>query len=151
MTEQQSNLETQFLALDGSECKFGGKSLWQHSDAVGGISGTLNELLACAGVTLDSDPAKLVSGTLQASPHLRTMGFQLALHLDYRQDIFGKKTVEVRVEAAPTTTVIWKDDVQTSVSSRMGKVARRLRRAHGVAVDVHVTGRMFTFSVYQLV
>jgi len=147
-----SALVTRFLAPDGADCTFGGKSEWQQSDSVGGISGTLSELLACAGVTLDSDPNKLVSGTLPSSPqHLRTMGFQLALHMHLQQDYFGHVTIEVRVEATPVTTIAWNDAIQSSVSSSMGTVTRRLRRAHGVALSVHVRGSMFTFSWMQLV
>jgi len=151
LTSHRSTLVTRFLALDGTECTFGGRSKWQHSDAVGGLSGTLQELLACAGVTLDSNPAKPVGGTLSSPPHLRTMGFKLILHVELSQNLFGEMTSEVRIEATPTTTVTWKDDIQPSASSRMGTVNRRLRRAHGVALDVFVKGTMYTFSWYRFV
>merc|ERR1719215_1550977 len=33
----------------------------------------------------------------------------------------------------------------------MGTVSRQFRRAHGVAMDVHISGHIWTFSWYQLV
>jgi len=145
-------LVTRFLATDGTDCKFGGKSHWQQSESVGGISGTLNELLACAGVTLDADPSELVPGTLSSSPqHLRTSGLKLSMYLDLHQDHLGHITSEVRVEATPVTTFTWNDAIQPATSSRMGTVSRRLRRAHGVSFDVHVVGHIYTFNWFNLV
>jgi len=151
--QQATTLVTQFRAHDGAACAFGGKTEWLQSEAVGGISGTLNELLACAGVTLDTDPATLVAGTVLAPPHLRTMGFKLVLHLFLSQDYFGDLKCDVKVVATPITTMAYHSDVISSAfpPRRMGAVAHRLQRVHGVSIDVRLKGRIYTFSWYQVV
>eukprot|EP00419_Tripos_fusus_P000275 CAMPEP_0172692724 /NCGR_PEP_ID=MMETSP1074-20121228/25466_1 /TAXON_ID=2916 /ORGANISM="Ceratium fusus, Strain PA161109" /LENGTH=633 /DNA_ID=CAMNT_0013512989 /DNA_START=229 /DNA_END=2130 /DNA_ORIENTATION=- len=149
LREQPSNDQTIFLAPNGEECEFGGKSQWEQSDSVGGISGTLGELLKCAGVTLDSDPAKLASGTLQGSPHLRTMGFRIDLHLDIQYNFFGDSEVHVRAAAVPVASIMSSNDVKVSTFPAMNgsSLSHNVRRVHGVAISMPVmTGEMFTFD-----
>jgi len=117
---------------------------------VGGISGTLNELLACAGVTLDSNPATLVAGTLVGPSHLRTMGFKLELNLYVSQDLFGDLTCDITVLATPITTVAYHNNLIPSAFPNMGALADRMR-VHGVDMNVHVRGRISTWSLKSFV
>jgi len=150
--EPQSHaLVTQFRARDGAACTFGGKSRWLQTEALGGITGTLNELLVCAGVTLDSDPATLVTGTLSAPSHLRTMGFKLELQLHLGQDLVGDLNCDVRVVATPITTVAYRDSIISSAFPKQGAVAHQRQRVHGVTMDVRVTGQIYTFRLAQVV
>jgi len=148
-------LETKFIASDGGQCQFGGKPTWQLSEAVGGISGTLHELLHCAGVSLDSNPEDLVAGaTLPSSPpHLRTQGLRLELHMNFHEDLLGRMFCDIRVVATPVTTAVWTSNVQPWGGSGSGSTARAQysRSAHGVALSARVTGTIYTFSWVQVV
>jgi len=43
LEQQPMTLVTRFRAQDGAVCTFGGKTQWQQSEALGGISGTLTQ------------------------------------------------------------------------------------------------------------
>jgi len=155
LKQSTSDLETTFIATDGKQCQFGGKSTWQLSEAVGGISGTLHELLNCAGVTLDSNPESLVAGASLpfSPPHLRTQGVRLELHMNIQEDLFGRISCDIRVVATPVTTAVWTGDVQPwggGGSAGMTK-AQHSRRAQGVALSARVRGTIYTFSWIQVV
>eukprot|EP00415_Alexandrium_ostenfeldii_P003080 UN3080 len=101
MIERKGYMTTIFLHGDGTPCKVGGKSEWSNEDSLNGISGTLREFLACAGLDLDSSPRTLLAASGLA-PHVRTMGLSLELQLDYQNSIWvDGVTCYVRVSAVP--------------------------------------------------
>jgi len=152
VAQTSSDLQTTFRAADGGLCHFGGRSEWKLSEAAGGISGTVHELLHCAGVTLDSNPESLLAGaTLPSSPpHLRTQGVRLELHMDFREDLLGHMFCDVRVVGTPVATAVWTRDVQPwgGIGSAS---AQHSRRAHGIALSARVSGTIYTFSWVQVV
>jgi len=79
------------------------------------------------------------------------MGFKLELHLYLSQDLFGNMNCDVKVVVTPTTTVTYHNDMIPSAFPKMAAVAHRQQRVHGVAMEVRVTGQIYTFSWYQVV
>jgi len=89
LAEEPGELSTVFLTPTGSKCVIGDRSEWSRVDASNGISGTLEELLTCAGVNLDTNPKQLIGGlSFQAWETVRAMGLSLELSLNYQRTGF---------------------------------------------------------------
>jgi len=148
--ERLGDMTTVFRRKDGSKCSVGGRSEWSQGDALGGISGTLGELLACAGLTLDSDPRSLLASP-EFTPHIRTMGIGLNLDFQYKNTIFDNKVYcDVRVSAHPIWT--WRETVD-ALGFPVGadeETPLHLRKAYGVGISMKAAGYFYRFDFVQL-
>lgn len=147
---------TVILSADGSRCKVDRKSEWTRGDALlGGVSGSLGDWLACAGVTLDMDPQVLAPGRGGLPKHLRLMGLTMELLLDFTNvhsvpDHIGVVCF-VTVRVNPIWTAFEYTDLTQFPDASQNQTARRTRRAHGIAVQLKVGGAYYSFDFHKLV
>lgn len=153
LEEHDGTLMTIVLSVEGEPCRVDGRSTWTYEHAQWGIEGTLSEWLACAGVSLDTNPSSLIQAN-GLPKHLRTMGVSLQLHFDYRnmhdqphKGVVCYVTVNALVQwtqIQPPADMIWLGDE--------AQIAKRTRLAFGVAIDMKVTGsfKLFSFSYLML-
>jgi len=137
-------------------CMVGGKSEWKRMDLAHGITGTLSEWLTCAGVTMDSNPADVLQeAPVGMSPHLRTMGFRLELTLEYTNDAHSYPDHAIVCLVTAQVVPAWQMRTNTDYvllgALDNGRRAWRNRLAHGVVVQLKVTGdfRKFDFKKFM--
>jgi len=147
-------LLTVILNADRSRCKVGGQAAWSAVEAAGGISGSIKEWLACAGVTLDTDPQSLVPSQAKVPKHLRTLGLAMQLVLEYTNDHSEPDHdgvvcfVTVRVEPLSAAAALERKDIVQFPMPSQNQTAWRTRAARVVAVSLKAGGsyRYVNFS-----
>lgn len=137
-------------------CTVSGKSRWSAAESLTGIGGTLKEWLACAGISMDSDPRKLTGGGEGLAPHLRTMGFAAEIRLQYLNNHGMDETEKVVCLVTVHVTPVWTirestDFTQFAALSEGSQQSMRIRSASGVIVTLKVSGEIRTFSIERLV
>eukprot|EP00419_Tripos_fusus_P006013 CAMPEP_0172694140 /NCGR_PEP_ID=MMETSP1074-20121228/26491_1 /TAXON_ID=2916 /ORGANISM="Ceratium fusus, Strain PA161109" /LENGTH=900 /DNA_ID=CAMNT_0013514625 /DNA_START=14 /DNA_END=2716 /DNA_ORIENTATION=- len=155
-TKADDMLTVIMLPDNEGTCSVGGKSEWKHSDVSNGITGTLREWLSCAGVTMDTNPGHI--GDEQAiglPPHLRTMGFELNLILEYTTDKATYPDYSIICLVTAHVVPAWQTRTSTDYvlfgALDAGRRTWRNRLAHGVVVKLKVTGefRKFDFKKFM--
>eukprot|EP00931_Biecheleriopsis_adriatica_P124113 TRINITY_DN99210_c0_g1_i1.p1 TRINITY_DN99210_c0_g1~~TRINITY_DN99210_c0_g1_i1.p1 ORF type:complete len:606 (+),score=80.64 TRINITY_DN99210_c0_g1_i1:32-1849(+) len=110
--EMTGHLLTRLKKYDGSPCVISNKSEYSAAEAAEGIGTSIKDLLACAGVTLDTDPRDLVIAGKPAST-LRVMGMNLNFDVvfNYPSAETDGITSDITVSALP----VWnaEQDVST--------------------------------------
>jgi len=154
MQEASGELLTRIVDVKGEPCAVGGISEWPKSESTRGISGTLKEWLACAGVALDDDPRKLLPDPSLA-PHLRLTGLTLMFHLDYLSIHSSRGRLDVVCEISLEVQAAWTEMPSTTslaaFKTAAGPVeARRMFRGNGVALATRVTGTFRTFDLTKV-
>jgi len=146
----EGELITLIRTPTGEACAVGGRSEWMPADASRGIGGSLKEWLACAGVDLETDP-KRFKPTASFPDHLRTMGLTLLLSLRYENvglDTFRRVYCTVNVDViVEWTRRSYIDFTVLPSPSNNATEALRKRLAYGVAVELRVSGRMYTYNI----
>jgi len=147
VSTRTGELVTKIHKTDGSLCVVGGFSEWRSSDATHGISGTLREWLACAGLTLDSDPRDLLP--VEGMPHsLRNMGFAIELEIKYVRQKLGADVVicHLTVLVTPILTSLVNTDFLELSGHGSNRTALRTRTMYGAQVTLKVSGEFTTFD-----
>jgi len=139
-------LSTIFQSPTGSRCVIGGRSEWSRVDASNGVSGTLGELLACAGVNLDMDPRQLTGGLpFQVWKTVRDMGLSLEFVLDYERTAhFSARPHKCFVTVMPGPSLSSRE------SSGWDGSTLRTNTVRGVTLTAHIrTGyQVFDLSTF---
>jgi hypothetical protein len=137
---------------DGTRCEVDGKSEFTRTTTGPSLVGTLGEWLACAGVTLDTDPDTLHPSDFNA-PQLRTMGLSLTFHLDYvnvhsypHEGVVAVLTVKVLPKWTSKTSRDF-----TRIKRLSGQSASRDRYSYGVSVDIEVKGTFKFFNIEKFI
>jgi len=153
--QPHETLLTMVLRNDGSLCTVGGKSEWLHADARNGISGTVQEWLACAGTSLD-DAAHQQTSSSGLAPHLRTMGFVLQFTFDYQNQhalshrgVVCYLTIEVHMQWTSSANSAIHLGVPPTTAELT--LVERAQTRHGIRVAKKVIGRYQTFDVFKIV
>jgi len=141
----------------GNECSFGGRSEWFPEQSRGGIGGTIEELLTCAGLSLDEKSDLLRSNDIDESgaPHIRIGGARIRLDLHYEnsashQNDFDDVLCSVTVSAFPawsSSVGITHSDMPIPTSDHTTTLSRY---GYGVMVGFTVTGTMLFTDVITL-
>lgn len=142
--QESGELLTIFQSLGGSRCLVGGRSTWTRTDASNGISATLEELLICAGLSLEMSPDMLAKGafTYQSGITLRDMGLSLELQFAYSSTGFLSQRPQV---CHVTVTALPNFISHHSRGTRLDGAMRWTREANGVVLTtvLHSTYQRF--------
>jgi len=148
MKATEGQLITRIQSSSGEPCQVGGRSDWTEADARAGIGGELSEWLACAGLTLDTDPRSITPADA-FPPHLRTMGLTLQLRLDYRNsktDDFGQVDCFLTVVAMVTWTRRQRADLITAPGPGVDSQETLRKTIYGVSIELNVKGKFWTYA-----
>eukprot|EP00930_Biecheleria_cincta_P001246 TRINITY_DN102394_c0_g1_i1.p1 TRINITY_DN102394_c0_g1~~TRINITY_DN102394_c0_g1_i1.p1 ORF type:complete len:632 (-),score=82.20 TRINITY_DN102394_c0_g1_i1:263-2158(-) len=142
---------TVFEKHDGSPCMLDGRSEWKSNEASLGVGGSLKELLACADVTLDSDPRLLdVSG--KPAPHLRTMGLVLELRISYQYPSHRHDGILAVIHVVPRP--VWNSVKVVEYTQQVGSLSNGTaeieKYMYGVSQLIVVDGFYYRFNAYEL-
>jgi len=148
-----SGLLTVILKADRSRCTVGGRAAWSADAAAGGISGSIKEWLACADVTLDSDPQSVVPSQVKLPRHLRTVGIAMQLVLEYT-NVHSEPNhdgvvcfVTVEVEPLSAAASLERKDIVQLPLPPQNQTAWRTRASRVVAVSLKAGGSYRYFNL----
>jgi hypothetical protein len=84
-SDPSTDILTVVLGTDGKACTVGGKAVWTTADMLikGGIQGTVEDFITCAGKTLDDKGGQSYVSTSGTRPQYRIGGMSLTIHIDY--------------------------------------------------------------------
>jgi len=155
---QAQQMLTVLQTSDGKPCEVGGMSQYRVEDGRLGISGTLKEWMACAGVSLDStsDKTRSFAPGETSEPSFRITGVVLDLQLTYlnyhHHNVAGHDgdVCFVKVKSIPA----WNSRTEMIYTERPGPKRRRTaytyRYSQGVTVQIHVSGSFGFFDAPKL-
>jgi len=153
--QPKESLLTKVLHKDRVPCTVGGRSEWLHADAWNGISGTVEEWLACAGESLDDAPRQQAKFS-GAVPRLRTMDFTMQFTFDYQNQhalshrgVVCYLTVEVLTQGTLGVNTYIHLDIPAEAAG-LTKIERAQTR-HGIRLKNRVTGSYHTFDISKVV
>eukprot|EP00441_Pelagodinium_beii_P032859 CAMPEP_0197632832 /NCGR_PEP_ID=MMETSP1338-20131121/9390_1 /TAXON_ID=43686 ORGANISM="Pelagodinium beii, Strain RCC1491" /NCGR_SAMPLE_ID=MMETSP1338 /ASSEMBLY_ACC=CAM_ASM_000754 /LENGTH=598 /DNA_ID=CAMNT_0043204403 /DNA_START=285 /DNA_END=2081 /DNA_ORIENTATION=+ len=141
----------------GKPCEIGGRSAWSPSESTQGISGSLQELLDCAGFSLDekSDLLRSHQEGESDAPHLRIGGVRILIHLSYenseshRQDFAGQLCTAT-VSANPSwTSHVGLQNLDMPTPNR-NQTMTLSRYGYGVLVSFEANGSISYFNLAGL-
>jgi hypothetical protein len=146
-------LMTIILKADRSRCSVGGQAVWSADAVARGISGSIKEWLACAGVTLDTDPQSVFASKTMTPKHLRTLGLAMQLVLEYT-NVHSEPNhdgvvcfVTVKVEPLSAAAALEHTDIVQLPLPSQNQTAWRTRASRGVAVSLKASGRYRYFNL----
>jgi len=146
---EKGKLVTELRTTSGNPCSVNGRSVWQQSDAKYGISGSLQEWLACAGHHLDRNPQDLLPDpTFPAN--LREMGFTLQFTFDYHSDTKFHATCFISVDVHVAWTPMPALSEVFFAKTMDDILVKRVRKGRGVTVTQRVKGIFTRFSITRL-
>lgn len=141
---------------DGSRCEIGGRSQFMPNDVGTGITGKISEWIACAGVTLDSNP-NLILQDENMPPHIRTMGGVITLHMSWTNR-FSRRSVPSSVQVICYITVALRPAWNTMALRDSGQspgndewdITTVFRTAGGIGVEFDAGGVFYFFRFENL-
>eukprot|EP00931_Biecheleriopsis_adriatica_P003693 TRINITY_DN105469_c0_g1_i1.p1 TRINITY_DN105469_c0_g1~~TRINITY_DN105469_c0_g1_i1.p1 ORF type:complete len:606 (+),score=87.71 TRINITY_DN105469_c0_g1_i1:53-1870(+) len=151
-TKIKGKMVTRLRKPDGSLCMVMNRSEYSLEVAGEGIGGKLKDLLACAGMTLDSDPRPLDTAIGKSTDNLRLMGMNLKFELAFNYpsaDADGLAT-DVTVSVLP----VWNSEKEIVTYSEFGAFRNGSveieQFMYGVTPIFTSAGHYRRFNIYAL-